>query len=381
MNRLALRGARIFDGEIMHDGMAAIIADGVIEAVIPASALDAAIASIDLDGGMLAPGFIDAQVNGGNGVLINERPSATSIRRMAQAYRRFGTTGLLPTVITDETAIIHEAARAVAAARRENVPGILGIHIEGPFLDPRRAGAHPPQHIRSLTPPDVAWLKGLDCGIVLLTVAPSHVAPEAIQELAQAGIIISLGHSEATVKEVEAALTAGARGFTHLYNAMSQLQHREPGMVGTALTDRDSYCGIIADGHHVHPTALKVALKAKSRGHIFLVTDAMPPAAGGPPSFELQGREITARNGRLELSEGTLAGSILTMDEAVRYCIGPLGLDLAEALRMASLYPAAFLKVDHELGRIAPGYRANLVHLTDHLAVTRTWIEGVASPS
>jgi N-acetylglucosamine-6-phosphate deacetylase len=381
MNRLALRGARIFDGEIMHDGMAAIIADGVIEGLIPASVLDATTVSIDLDGGVLAPGFIDAQVNGGAGILINERPSAASIRRMAQAHRRFGTTGLLPTVITDETAVIHEAARAVTAARRENVPGILGIHIEGPFLDPRRTGAHPPQHIRTVTQEDVAWLKGLDCGIVLLTVAPSHVASETIRELAQAGIIISLGHSEAAATEVEAALAAGARGFTHLYNAMSQLQHREPGMVGTALADRDSYCGIIADGHHVHPTALKVALKAKSRGHIFLVTDAMPPAAGGPPRFELQGREITARNGRLELSEGTLAGSILTMDEAVRYCVGSLGLGLAEALRMASLYPAAFLKVDRELGRIAPGYRASLVHLTDDLAVTQTWIEGVALPS
>lgn len=381
MTRFALTGARIFDGEIMHDGMAAIIADGMIETVMPADRLGRGIASVDLEGGVLAPGFIDAQVNGGSGVLINENPSAASIRHMAQAYRRFGTTGLLPTVITDETAIIHAAARAVAAARRDNVPGILGIHIEGPFLDPRRAGAHPPQHIRKITPQDVAWLKGLDCGIVLLTVAPSHVAPETIRELVQAGIIISLGHSDATAREANAALAAGARGFTHLYNAMSQLQHREPGMVGAALADRDSYCGIIADGHHVEPLALKVALKAKSRGHIFLVTDAMPPAAGGPPSFELQGREIIARNGRLELSEGTLAGSILTMDEAVRYCVGSLGLDLAEALRMASLYPAAFLKIDRELGRIAPSYRANLVHLTGDLTVGRTWIDGEVSSS
>jgi len=381
MTRFALKGARIFDGEIMHDGMAAVIADGMIEAVMPADRLGRGVASVDLAGGLLAPGFIDAQVNGGGGVLINERPSAARIRHMAEAYRRFGTTGLLPTVITDETAIIHAAARAVAAARRENVPGILGIHIEGPFLDPRRAGAHPPQHIRSVTPQDVAWLKDLDCGIVLLTVAPSHVAPETIRELVQAGIIISLGHSDATAREANAALAAGARGFTHLYNAMSQLQHREPGMVGAALADRDSYCGIIADGHHVHPTALKVAIAAKPKGRLFLVTDAMPPAAGGPQHFELQGREIIARNGRLELSEGTLAGSILTMDEALRYCVEVLKVDLSEALRMASLYPAAFLKLDRELGRIAPGYRANLVHLTDDLAVTRTWIVGVAAPS
>jgi N-acetylglucosamine-6-phosphate deacetylase len=298
---------------------------------------------------------------------------------MAEAFRTYGTTSMLPTVITDAPEIIRQAADAVAAARRQRVPGIIGIHIEGPFLDPRRAGAHPPQHIRAITPEDVAWLKSLDCGIVLLTVAPSHVAPEIIHSLTEAGIIVSLGHSEATAKEAQAALAAGARGFTHLYNAMSQLQNREPGMVGAALADAASYCGIIADGHHVHPLVLQVTLKMKPRGSLYLVTDAMPPAAGGPPRFALQGREVVARNGRLELSEGTLAGSILTMDEAVQFCIVALGLDLAEALRMASLYPAQFLKVDRDLGRIAAGYRANLVHLTDALAVTRTWIDGEAS--
>ena len=381
MTRFALTGARIFDGETMHDRMAAVIANGMIEAVMPAHQLDSMVPSIDLKGGVLAPGFIDAQVNGGGGVLLNEDPSVEVIARMAQAYRVFGTTSLLPTVITDRTDIIRDAANAVAAARREGVPGILGIHIEGPFLDPARRGAHPPEHIRPITPDDVTWLKTLDCGIVLLTVAPSHVAPETIRDLAQAGIIISLGHSDATAAQANAALAAGARGFTHLYNAMSQLQHREPGMVGAALADRDSYCGIIADGHHVNPVALQVALAAKPRGRIFLVTDAMPPAAGGPASFELQGRKITVHNGRLELDAGTLAGSILTMDQAVRYCVEVLHVDLAEALRMASLYPAAFLRLDRQLGRIAPGYRANLVHLTAGLAVTRTWIEGVAFPS
>ncbi|WP_119387860.1 N-acetylglucosamine-6-phosphate deacetylase [Taklimakanibacter lacteus] len=381
MKRFALTGARLFDGEQFHDGMAVVIADGRIEKLVTASKLDGAITATDLAGGILAPGFIDAQVNGGGGALLNGDPSIATIRRMAEAYRVFGTTSLLPTVITDAPEIIRAAAEAVARARRENVPGVIGIHIEGPFLDPRRQGAHPPEHIREITPADIAWLKELDCGIVLLTVAPSHVSPDAIRELSAAGIIVSLGHSDATAREANAALAAGARGFTHLYNAMSQLQHREPGMVGAALADRESYCGIIADGHHVDPLALKVALAAKPRGRLFLVTDAMPPAAGGPPSFELQGRKITARNGRLELDNATLAGSILTMDEAVRYCVDQLGVDLAEALRMAALYPAAFLRKDRELGRILPGYCANLVHLTDDLAVERTWIDGVASSS
>jgi N-acetylglucosamine-6-phosphate deacetylase len=379
MSRFALTGGRLFDGETIRKDMAVVIDGEEIESVLAASSLPAGITAIDLKGGLLAPGFIDAQVNGGGGVLLNEAPTVATVRRMAEAYRVYGTTGLLPTVITDDTAIIHKAADAVAQARREKVPGVLGIHIEGPFLDPRRRGAHPPEHIRAITPDDVAWLTKLDCGIVLLTVSPSHVAPETIATLVKAGIIVSLGHSDATAQQAQGALAAGARGFTHLYNAMSQLQHREPGMVGAALADRASYCGIIADGHHVDPLALQVAIAAKPKGHIFLVTDAMPPAAGGPPQFKLQGRMVEARDGRLALADGTLAGSILTMDEALRYCVTVLKLDLAEALRMASLYPAAFLGRDRQVGRIAPDYRADLVHLTDDLAVTRTWIDGKSS--
>jgi N-acetylglucosamine-6-phosphate deacetylase len=379
MTRFALTGGRLFDGETTRKDMAVVIDGEKIESVLAASSLPAGVATIDLKGGLLAPGFIDAQVNGGGGVLLNEAPAVATVRRMAEAYRVYGTTGLLPTVITDDTAIIHRAAEAVAQARREKVPGVLGIHIEGPFLDPRRRGAHPPEHIRAITPDDVAWLTKLDCGIVLLTVSPSHVAPETIATLVKVGIIVSLGHSDATAQQAQAALAAGARGFTHLYNAMSQLQHREPGMVGAALADRASYCGIIADGHHVDPLALQVAIAAKPKGHIFLVTDAMPPAAGGPDHFDLQGRTVLARNGRLELADGTLAGSIITMDDALRYCVTVLKLDLAEALRMVSLYPAAFLGKDRQLGRIAPDYRADLVHLTDDLTVTRTWIDGKSS--
>ena len=379
MTRFALSGARVYDGEAFHDRQAVIIADGRVEKIVPADALGDGVTVMDLKGGVLAPGFIDAQVNGGGGALLNELPSVEVVRRMAEAFRAFGTTSMLPTVITDSPDVMRQAADAVRAARRQRIPGVIGIHIEGPFLDPRRAGAHPPQHIRPIAAADLAWLKGLDCGIVLLTVAPSHVTPETIRTLTEAGIIVSLGHSDATAQEARAALAAGARGFTHLFNAMSPLQSREPGMVGMALADPESYCGIIADGHHVHPLALDVALRAKPRGRLFLVTDAMPPAAGGPPRFALQGREVMARNGRLELKEGTLAGSILTMDEAVRFCVTALDLSLAEALRMASLYPAAFLKLDGELGRLAPGFRANLVHLTDTLAVTRTWIDGVTS--
>ena len=379
MSRIALTGARIFDGEAMHDGRAIIIADDRIEAVIGEDALDRSIAASRLDGGILAPGFIDAQVNGGGGALLNDAPSIETVRRIAESHRRFGTTGLLPTVITDAMDVVRAAAAAVAGARKAKVPGVLGIHIEGPFIDPRRRGAHPPEHIRPITEDDIAWLMQLDCGTVMLTLAPSTVGPDAVRRLAGTGIIVSLGHAEATADEALAALAAGARGFTHLFNAMSPLGHREPGMVGAALSDAGSWCGIIADGHHVDPLALKVALAAKTPGHVYLVTDAMPPAAAGPAHFALQGRTVSVHKGRLELADGTLAGSILTMDEAVRYCVKELGVPLEEALRMASLYPAAFLRLHKHYGRIAPGYHASLVHLDDALTVRRTWIDGVAS--
>ena len=283
-------------------------------------------------------------------------------------------------MITDGEEILRSAAEAIAAARREMSPGILGIHIEGPFIDPKRRGAHDPKFIRAIAATDIEWLTRLDCGTCSHHCRPlDHVARGDRRACQQAGLIVSLGHSEATAAEATAALSAGARGFTHLFNAMSQLGGREPGMVGAALADPDSYCGIIADGHHVDALALKVAVAAKPRGRVFLVTDAMPSAAGGPSSFRLQARPVHLREGRLELADGTLAGSNLTMDEAVRYCCRDLGLSLEEALRMASLYPAAFLKLDHELGRVAEGYRADLVHLDDALAVRETWIAGRSS--
>jgi N-acetylglucosamine-6-phosphate deacetylase len=379
MSRIALTGARIFDGEAMRDGHAIIIDGDSIESIVTEKSLPASMVKHNLGGGIIAPGFIDAQVNGGGGALLNDPPAVDTVRRIAESHRKFGTTGMLPTVITDTPEVTKAAASAVADARKANVPGVLGIHIEGPFIDPRRRGAHPAECIRPITDEDIAWLTRLDCGTVMLTLAPSTVSPDVVRRLAEASIIVSLGHAEATSAEALAALDAGARGFTHLFNAMSQLGHRNPGMVGAALCDRESYCGIVADGHHVDPLALRVALAAKPKGRVYLVSDAMPPAAGGPPAFTLQGRTVSTRNGRLELPDGTLAGSILTMDEAVRYCIAKLGVTIEEALRMASLYSAAFLRLDRLYGRIASGYRASLVHLDDALAVQRTWIDGMAS--
>ena len=381
MTRLALTGVQVFDGERIRDGEAVIVSDDRIEAVVPEASLEPEIERHDLVEGLLAPGFIDVQVNGGGGALFNNDPSPDAIRRIAEAHRRFGTTGLLPTVITDAPEIMRAAADAVNLARCERMPGVLGIHFEGPFLDSRRRGAHDERFIRAMTAADIAYFHGLDCGTLLITLAPSRVEPDMVAALVTAGIIVSLGHAEATADEAFAALRAGARGFTHLYNAMSQLGHRAPGMVGAALADRDSYCSLIADGHHVDPLALKVALAAKPTGRLYLISDAMPTAAGGPERFKLQGREVRVKEGRLELANGTLAGSNLTMDEALRYCCSTLEIAREEALRMASLYPARFLGLDHELGRIARGYRADLVHLSDDLHVLGTWIGGAPQPA
>lgn len=371
----ALTGARIFTGDRFLDDHAVVIAGGRIAQVVPRHAIGA-LRTTDLGGGLLAPGFIDVQVNGGGGALLNDAPTLETVRTIAASHRKFGTVGLLPTVITDAPSVLAKAIEAVRSARQSNVPGILGIHIEGPFLDVERKGAHAVRFIREMTEDDVAWLEKLDCGAVMVTLAPNKVRPEQISRLAAHGVLVSLGHAEASYSEAMAALGSGARAFTHLFNAMSQMSGREPGMVGAALADHASYAGLIADGFHVHDAALIAAIAAKSRDRLMLITDAMPPAAGGPPGFDLQGRRATLENGRLQLEDGTLAGSNLTMDAAVRHCVQHLNVELADALRMASLTPASFLRMDHLLGKIVPGHLASLVHLDDALEVRETWIEG-----
>jgi N-acetylglucosamine-6-phosphate deacetylase len=372
----ALIGARVFDGEAIHDGLAVVIKDARVVDLIAQEKVSNNIERRSLTGGILAPGFIDVQVNGGGGALLNENPTIETVQRIAMSHRKFGTTGMLPTVITDAPHILTEAIAAVKAAYVAKIPGVLGIHIEGPFLDVGRKGAHDAHYIRPLTDADVQHIAQAGCGVVMLTLAPNRVSPELIKKLVAQRVLVSLGHSDASIADVQRALGAGARAFTHIFNAMSQMNGREPGMVGAALSDVESYCGLIADGLHVHDATMKVALAAKGCNHIMLITDAMPTAAGGPESFQLQGRMVKQVQGRLELEDGTLAGSNLTMDEALRYCVNKLGVRLEDALRMASLNPASFIKSQHELGRIQPSYLASLVHLSDELTVLETWIDG-----
>lgn len=371
---IVLSGARIFDGERFLDDHAVVVEGARIAAIVPYSERpDGAVR--DLGGGLLAPGYVDVQVNGGGGVLFNEDPTPEGIARIAAAHRNHGTIGLLPTLVTDAPQVTAAAIAATREARRLT-PAALGIHLEGPFLDPRRKGAHELSYIRDLEPDDVATIAKADCGAVMLTLAPNRVGTGSIAELARHGVLVSLGHSDASYEEARRAVKAGARAFTHLFNAMSAPTGREPGMVGAALDLDEAFVGLIADGHHVHEANLRIALAAKRRDRFMLITDAMPPAAGGPDHFELQGRRVTCADGCLRLDDGTLAGSVLTMDEAVRFAVNVVGLPLADALAMASRVPATFLRRDTELGRIAPGYLASLVHLDDELRVLETWIEG-----
>jgi N-acetylglucosamine-6-phosphate deacetylase len=375
----ALCGARVFTGErFLEDHTVLLDGDRILD-VLPAASVPAEFCRHDLGGGVLAPGFLDAQVNGGGGVLFNEQRTAQGATAIALAHARHGSTGLLPTFITDRADRRLEAMAAIREAIAAKARGILGIHLEGPFLATARKGAHDPGLIRPLTDGDVDAL--LDSGIdtVLLTVAAENASPQQIRRLADGGIIVSLGHSAASYEMAAAAADAGARGVTHLYNAMSPLEHRAPGLVGAALDHGGLWAGLIADGHHAHPAALRIALRAKQGpARLFLVSDAMPPAASPGTTFALNGRTVTRRDGKLTLEDGTLAGSLLTMDQAVKYAVDHLHQPLAEALRMASLYPAQFLRLDRDRGRIAPGLVADMVLLADDLSVRSVWIAGVS---
>lgn len=376
--KTVLRNARILAGDDFRDDLAVVIEDGVITALISDAApqLGSADEQVDLGGGWLLPGFIDVQVNGGGGVLFNNTPDVATLRTLAQAHRRFGTTGLLPTLISDDVQVMRRAIAALREAIATGVPGILGIHLEGPYIAPARKGTHDASKFRVPDAEEIALAASLDNGVTLLTLAPERVPLESIRALVERGVIVAAGHTAASYEEARAGLEAGIRGFTHLYNAMSPLTGREPGAVGAALEDRGSWIGIIADGVHVHPASLRVALAAKPRGRMMLVTDAMPPVGADDPRYELYGEVITAVDGVVRNAAGALAGSALDMATAVRNSVQWLGVDLAEAARMASTYPAQFLNLDDRYGHIAEGHQADLVLLDDALQVRSTWIAG-----
>jgi N-acetylglucosamine-6-phosphate deacetylase len=329
--------------------------------------------------GVLVPGFIDVQVNGGGGVLFNQQPDTNGIARIFQAHHQFGTTTMLPTLITDSPDVMQRAADAVAQALAEEQTGILGVHFEGPHMSVAKRGVHSPDLLRPLSDLEMAILARKDLGVRVVTVAPEVVSAAQIKELVSAGLKVCLGHSNASALQVSQALEAGASGFTHLYNGMSALTSREPGMVGCALADEKSYAGLILDGHHLHQISAKAAIRAKGTERIMLVTDAMPPVGTEQSGFAFFGSEVQRQGDKLIAAGGSLAGSVLDMAGAVRYAVQKLGYSLAEAVKMASFTPAAFLGVENRLGTLAPGMQADMLLLNHSSEVIQAWIKGQSS--
>jgi N-acetylglucosamine-6-phosphate deacetylase len=374
--RFTIAAPQLFDGTAMRGPALVTISCGLIESVSFGDA-PSGITALPADA-ILAPGFIDIQVNGGGGVLLNDDPSEAGARRIVEAHRKRGTTGCLPTLITDRTDVIERLA-AIAPASLQ-IPGVLGFHLEGPALNKARKGIHLESEIRLPNARDLAAIKSFgSCGHSMVTLAPECVTTSLIDSLIGAGLRVSAGHSDATATQINQAAYRGVTCVTHLFNAMSQLSARDPGVVGAALEDERFFAGIICDGIHVDPISLRVAMRCKGRDRLMLVTDAMPLIGTDQQHFLLQGRRILLQGDRLTGLDGTLAGAHLTMMQAVRNAVALLGVTLADALRMASRTPATFLGLESELGAIAPGYRADLVAFSSKFEVIETWVAGQPS--
>lgn len=378
MTLTALVGPDIFDGDTTHHGAALLIQGGRVEGIVHQARTPAAAKVQNIGPGLLAPGLVDLQVNGGGGVLLNDAPSAATMGQIAAAHARLGTTSILPTLITDTPSHSAAAIAAAVAAVQQDVPGVAGLHLEGPHLSVVRKGAHEAALIRPMEETDLAQLVAAMRSLpaLMMTLAVESVTPDQIARLTAAGVMVSLGHSNASYDQVQAAVRAGARSATHLFNAMSQMGNREPGLVGAVLDLGDLSAGVIADGFHVHPAALRAAFRAKrGPGALYLVSDAMATIGSDLQSFSLNGRTVYRADGRLTLADGTLAGADIDLLSGVRYAIGHLEQDCEEALARATRVPARLMGLA-DRGHLTPGARADILHLDDGLQLKAVWQGG-----
>ncbi len=377
MTSFAFQNGRLARGDTLVDGQTVLVTGGILEAIGPDLAIPADYHRFDLNGDILAPGFVDIQVNGGGGALFNEAPSVETITTIVRAHAKLGTTSLLPTLISDDLDKIAQAIEAVDAAIAAGVPGILGIHLEGPFLNASRKGVHDASKFKVLDQEAIELLTRLKHGKTLITLAPETAPPGAIAELVRRGAVVFAGHTEASYEQIIAAEAEGLRGFTHIFNAMSQLISRAPGVVGAALSSPTSFSGLIADGVHVHVANMGLVARLLGSQRTVLVSDAMPTLGSDQDWFELKGEKIFARGLTCYTPDGVLAGSNLSLHDAIGVMIRQVGIGLAEALQMASYAPARAMGLEGQVGRLAVGARADFVQLDGDANLVRVWQGGV----
>ena len=359
----------------MLDNQTVCIQNGVIQSIRSATSQELA----NLHQGILIPGYVDIQVNGGGGVLFNQAPTIDTLNTMARAHLQFGTTSMMPTLITDRYEVMVAAADAVSEAIASEHPNIEGIHFEGPFLSTPKKGIHEARYIRSPSDKELAIICRKDIGKVIITVAPENVSTSLIKELVAEDVIVSIGHTNATFEQACDAINAGASGFTHLYNAMSAFTSRAPGVVGAALLNDSTYCGLIVDHQHVHPKSAALAIKTKGADKIMLVTDAMAHVGSSICNLAFFNTEISRHGNKLTTPDGTLAGSCLDMHQAVLNVCKDLQVSLSDASKMASATPATFLGIPDRVGSIAQGQKANVLLIDENNQLNNVWVNGQQS--
>ncbi|MCW8092316.1 N-acetylglucosamine-6-phosphate deacetylase [Alteromonas sp. ASW11-130] len=361
---------QLFDGQTLHHNCVLTTESGRVKSIENNLSFTG-----DAFDGIICPGFIDTQVNGGGGFMLNHDPSRKAVDGIAKAHQQFGTTALLPTLITDRQDKMLVAADTIAAAIAGNHQSVIGVHFEGPHLSTAKRGIHSSDSIRKINDNDIDMYLRNDLGKVMLTIAPESLSPDIIKELSEKGVFISLGHSNADVDTVIAAIDAGATAFTHLFNAMSGLKAREPGMIGAALIHQHAYVGLIADMHHVHPANCLLAANCIGADRLMLVTDAMAHVGSAMQNMKWENTVITRYGEKLLTEEGTFAGSCLDMANAVKNMVNQVGIELGEVLKMATSTPAQFLNLTGR-GVLKPGCRADFVHLDHNLSVRQCWVGG-----
>jgi N-acetylglucosamine-6-phosphate deacetylase len=371
----ALIGAQLFSGKEFFDNRALLIDGENIIDVINEHDIPNNFEIQKLNGGILSPGFIDLQVNGGGGKLFNNSPDKESLNAIIEAHQHFGTTSIMPTVISDSLNVLKRCATTISEEIESN-KSLLGVHIEGPFFNVKYRGVHQKQYINTINSDYLNLFESLQDFPVMLTLAPECISTKQLKHLKSLGFKILAGHTDASYDQLEEAIKYGLDGFTHLFNAMGQISAREPGVVGSALTFDNATASIIVDLHHVHPSLIQMAYKQKPQGKLFFVSDSMATIHHGEPSFELYDEVVSESNGRIINSEGKLAGSSITQIDAIKNAYQSCNIPLNEALAMASRYPAEYLGVANYLGSLESGYRADLTHFSLDFQVKNVWVAG-----